>query len=65
MDEFIKLLDPAYELIQYRIKEDKVIFHIASTESVTDEMKALYNTANRSLRIKFAHEKRREIKSKS
>ena len=31
MDEFIKLLDPAYELIQYRIKEDKVIFHIAST----------------------------------
>ena len=26
MDEFIKLLDPAYELIQYRIKEDKVIF---------------------------------------
>ena len=31
MDEFIKLLDPAYELIQYRIKENKVIFHIAST----------------------------------
>ena len=29
MDEFIKLLDPAYGLIQYRIKEDKVIFHIA------------------------------------
>ena len=27
----VKLLDPAYELIQYRIKEDKVIFHIAST----------------------------------
>ena len=31
MDEFIKLLDPSYELIQYRIKENKVIFHIAST----------------------------------
>ena len=31
MDEFIKLLDPAYELIQYRIKENKLIFHIAST----------------------------------
>ena len=31
MDEFIKLLDPAYELIQYSIKENKVIFHIAST----------------------------------
>lgn len=31
MDEFIKLLDPAYELIQYRKKENKVIFHIAST----------------------------------
>ena len=27
MDEFIKLLDPAYELIQYRIKEDKVILN--------------------------------------
>ena len=23
MDEFIKLLDPAYELIQYRIKENR------------------------------------------
>ena len=31
MDEFIKLLNPAYELIQYRIKENKVIFHIVST----------------------------------
>ena len=31
MDEFIKLLNPAYKLIQYRIKENKVIFHIAST----------------------------------
>ncbi len=31
MDEFIKLLDPAYELVQYHIKENKVIFHIAST----------------------------------
>lgn len=31
MDKFIKLLDPAYGLIQYRIKENKVIFHIAST----------------------------------
>lgn len=30
MDEFIKLLDPAYELVQYHIKENKVIFHIAS-----------------------------------
>ncbi len=31
MDEFIKLLNPAYELIQYRIKENEVIFHIVST----------------------------------
>lgn len=81
MDEFIKLLDPAYELIQYRIKEDKVIFHIASTITElecpfcgrkTPKVHSIYereiqdlpmqgkNTANRSLRIKFAHEKRRE-----
>lgn len=28
MDEFIKLLDPAYELIQYRIKEDNSIMSL-------------------------------------
>ena len=33
MDEFIKLLDPAYELIQYRIKEDKVIFRYCINNS--------------------------------
>ena len=37
MDEFIKLLDPAYELIQYRIKENKVIFHLPYTFLQTDD----------------------------
>lgn len=31
MEEFIKLLNPTYELIRYRIKGNTVIFHIAST----------------------------------
>ena len=33
MDEFIKLLDPAYELIQYRIKEDKSDFSYCINKS--------------------------------
>ena len=30
MDEFIKLLNENYELVQYRIKKDKIIFEIVS-----------------------------------
>jgi len=30
MDEFIKLLNQDYELIQYRIKDKEVVFHIQS-----------------------------------
>ncbi len=32
MDEFIKLLDQDYELVQYRIKDKEVIFHIKSSK---------------------------------
>ena len=32
MDEFIKLLDQEYELVQYRIKDRKIIFHIQSSK---------------------------------
>lgn len=47
-------------ICKYIFREFSARVEIPLTESVTDEMKALYNTANRSLRIKFAHEKRRE-----
>ena len=47
-------------ICKYIFREFPARVEIPLTESVTDEMKALYNTANRSLRIKFAHEKRRE-----
>ncbi|NBI73340.1 transposase family protein, partial [Clostridiaceae bacterium] len=30
MDEFIKLLNQDYELIQYRIKDKELVFHIQS-----------------------------------
>ena len=32
MDEFIKLLNQDYELIQYRIKDKEVVFHIQSSK---------------------------------
>ena len=47
-------------ICKYIFREFPARVEIPLTESITDEMKALYNTANRSLRIKFAHEKRRE-----
>ena len=33
MEDFIKLLDKNYKLLQYRIKTDKIIFEISSTVS--------------------------------
>ena len=45
---------------KYIFREFPARVEIPLIEGVTDEMKALYNAANRSLRIKFAHEKRRE-----
>lgn len=47
-------------ICKYIFREFPARVEIPLTESITDEMKALYNTANRSLRIKSAHEKRRE-----
>jgi hypothetical protein len=32
MDEFIKMLNEYYELMDYRIKENKVVFEIASNK---------------------------------
>lgn len=57
--EEVVRLDTEY-IEKYIFREFPARVEIPLTESITDEMKALYNTANRPLRIKFAHEKRRE-----
>ena len=51
------LLGLSEVICKYIFREFPTRVEISLTESVTDEMKALYNTSNRSLRIKFAHEK--------
>jgi transposase len=45
---------------KYIIRQFPARVEIPLTETITEEMKALYNTANRSLRIQFAHKKRKE-----
>lgn len=45
---------------KYIIREFPARVEIPMAEAVSDEMTALYNTANRALRIKFAHKKRKE-----
>ena len=47
-------------ICKYIIRKFPARVEIPLTESITDEMKVLYNTANRSLCIKFAYEKHRE-----
>ncbi len=45
---------------KYIIREFPARAEIPLAEAVSDEMAALYNTANRPLRIRFAHKKRKE-----
>ena len=45
---------------KYMIREFPARVEIPATETISEEMKALYNTSNRSLRIRFAHKKRKE-----
>lgn len=45
---------------KYMIREFPASVEIPLPEEVSEEMKALYNTANRPLRIRFAHKKRKE-----
>ena len=47
-------------ICKYIIRKFPARVEIPLIESITDEMKVLYNTANRSLCIKFAYEKHRE-----
>ena len=42
------------------IREFPARVEIPATEAISEEMKALHNTSNRSLRIRFAHKKRKE-----
>ena len=45
---------------KYILREFPARIEIPLTEEVSDERKALYNTANRPLRIRFAHQKKKE-----
>ena len=45
---------------KYMVREYPARIEILLTEEVSEERKALYNTANRPLRIRFAHQKRKE-----
>ena len=45
---------------KYIIREFPARIGLPLTEEVSGEMKTLYNTANRPLRIRFAHQKRKE-----
>ena len=45
---------------KYMVREFPARIEIPLTEEVSEERKALYNTANRPLRIRFAHQKRKE-----
>ena len=45
---------------KYIIREFPARVEIPLTELISNEMAALYNTANRALRIRFAHKKRKE-----
>lgn len=45
---------------KYIIREFPARVEIPLAEAIPDEMAALYNTANRPLRIRFAHQKRKE-----
>ena len=45
---------------KYMIRKFPARVEIPLTEEVSEEMKALYNTANRPLRIRFAHKKRKD-----
>ncbi|MCI8872261.1 MAG: hypothetical protein HFH51_05300 [Lachnospiraceae bacterium] len=45
---------------KYMVREFPARIEIPLSEEVPEERKALYNTANRTLRIRFAHQKRKE-----
>lgn len=53
MNEFIKLLDKDYELVQYRIKDKAVIFHIQSNRK---ELACPF-CGSKSLRVHSAYER--------
>jgi transposase len=54
----IKGLSEAVNKYIIRVLPDRV--EIPLTEAISEELQLLYNTANRSMRIQYAHKKRRE-----
>lgn len=59
-DRFHLIKGLSEAISKYVIREFPARVEIPLAEPVSDEMAALYNTANRSLRIRFAHKKRKE-----
>ncbi len=59
-DRFHLIKGLSEAITKYIIREFPARIEIPLAEEVSEEMKALYNTANRPLRIRFAHQKRKE-----
>lgn len=59
-DRFHLIKGLSEAISRYVIREFPARVEIPLAEPVSDEMAALYNTANRPLRIRFAHKKRKE-----
>lgn len=59
-DRFHLIKGLSEAISKYVIREFPARVEIPLAEPVSDEMAALYNTANRPLRIRFAHKKRKE-----
>ena len=59
-DRFHLIKGLSEAISKYIIREFSARVEIPLAEAISDEMAALYNTANRQLRIRFAHKKRKE-----
>lgn len=59
-DRFHLIKELSEAINRYLIREFPARVEIPLAEVVSEEMAALYNTANRPLRISFAHKKRKE-----
>ena len=59
-DRFHLIKGLSEAITKYIIREFPARVEIPLAEEVSEEMKALYNTANRPLRIRFAHQKEKK-----
>lgn len=59
-DRFHLIKSLSEAINKYIVREFPARVEIPAAEAISEEMKALYNTSNRTLRIRFAHQKRKE-----